>query len=86
MQTHIISILRDIKLVSRNKSVDLAESYYVRQRCLNVSNMIISAYDKFLWCDVTSLIYYRNWDWQSIKGKLQQTDRWWGFFLIKGEL
>ena len=59
-----MSLLRDMKLMSRDriflsldKSVDLTGVLSCRETLLNVCDIIISAYDKFLACDVTSLIY-----------------------------
>ena len=47
-----MSLLRDMKFLSHDKSIDLTS--------LNVCDIIISVYDKFIWCDVTSLIYFLN--------------------------
>ena len=63
---NIMSLLRDMKLtsrdniflsrdnifLSRDKSVDLNGFYHVARLCLNVCDIILSAYDKFLACDV----------------------------------
>ena len=51
-----VSLLRDVKLMSRDKSVDLTGVYHVVRHYLNVCDIIFSTYDKFLACDVTSLI------------------------------
>ena len=60
----MMSLLRDIKFVSHDrifllpdKSVDLTGVYHIKRHYLNVCDIIISAYDKVLRCDVTSLIY-----------------------------
>ena len=58
-----MSLLRDMKcmsrdriFLSRDKSVDLIGVLSCRET-LNVCDIIFSAYDKFLACDVTSLVY-----------------------------
>ena len=43
------------------------EFYHVARHCSNVCDIIFSAYDKFLTCDVTSLIYCFLDPWRSIK-------------------
>ena len=51
-----MSLLRDKKLMSRDKSVNWSLSCRTTLS-VNVCDIIFSAYDKFLACDVTSLIY-----------------------------
>ena len=63
-KSHNIMLLpRDIKLMSRDrmfcraaKVLTLLKFCHVGRHCLNVCDIIISAYDKFLSCDVTGLI------------------------------
>ena len=43
--------------LSRDKSVDLTGVSLCHATLLNVCDIIFSAYDKFLECEVTSLIY-----------------------------
>ena len=53
---NILSLLRDIKLLSSDKSVDLSGVFHVAPHFLNVGDIIISVYDKLLLCDVIDLI------------------------------
>ena len=52
-----MSLLRDMKLMSRDKSVDLTRVLSCRvtlSECLRYNHL--TGYDKFLACDITSLI------------------------------
>ena len=51
---------RDRIFLSRDKSVDLTGFYHFPRHCLNVCDIIFSACDKFLTCDVTSLKLFRS--------------------------
>ena len=68
---NIMSLLRDMKLMSRDKNADLTGVFYhVARHYLNVCDIIFSVYDKFLACDVTRLFIafeIHSWDWRSIK-------------------
>ena len=53
-----MSILRNMKLMPRDritKVLTYLEFYHVARHCLDLCDIIFSAYDKFLACDVTSL-------------------------------
>ena len=54
---HNVTTMRNETHVARQKVLTEREFYHVAQHCLNICDLIFSAYDKFLACDVTSLIY-----------------------------
>ena len=61
---NIMSLLRDMNPCHTTEYFCLAtkvltklEFYHVVRHCVNVCDIIFSTYDKFLACDVTSLIY-----------------------------
>ena len=54
---HNVTPTRHETRVARPKVSTYLEFYHVAQFCLNICDIIISAYVKFLWCYVTSLIY-----------------------------